>query len=204
MMKALPLGVYVPDTSVIHRLPALGKFAFLIVFILLTSLLVDSVGIAGVMVTFCISLYLLARIPWALALRQLWVSLPVLGILGAFQWWQLGWEPAVRIVLLLLSCLALANLLTLTTRMEQMMDALDKALQPAKRVGFPVNATVVAVSLTLRLIPLMLTTVTEVLDARKARGASWSLLAFGTPVMIRSLRRARYLGDALRARGVED
>lgn len=204
MITALPLGFYVPGTSIIHRTPALAKFLFLFVFILLTAIFVRSAAVAGGLVLLCVVLYTLGRIPWTLALQQLCCALPVLGLLGAFQWWQLGWQPALRIVLVIVASLAVANLLTLTTRMEDMMDALERALQPAARRGFPVNSTVLALSLTLRLLPLMLSTVTEVLDARKARGASFSILAFGTPVMIRSIRRARCLGDALRARGAGD
>ena len=59
-------------------------------------------------------------------------------------------------------------------------------------------------SMTIRLIPLMLGTVNEVLDARKARGAGFSLCAFGTPIIVRSIRRARAMAEALQARGVGD
>jgi biotin transport system permease protein len=47
----------------------------------------------------------------------------------------------------------------------------------------------------------------EVLDARKARGsraAGLSLTAFGVPVVVRTILRARGISDALRARGAAD
>jgi len=95
-------------------------------------------------------------------------------------------------------------LLTLTTTIEEMMDALERALRPTARLGVPVDTIVLTISLTIRLIPLMLNTINEVLDARKARGAAFSITAFGTPVIIRSIRRAHHIADALWARGAGD
>ena len=102
------------------------------------------------------------------------------------------------------AAVAAAILLTLTTQVSEMMDSFDRVLAPLARFGVPVENITLAMSLTIRLLPLMLSTVLEVLDARKARGATASLTAFGTPVVIRSIRRARAMGEALQARGVGD
>ncbi|MFR4188905.1 MAG: CbiQ family ECF transporter T component, partial [Corynebacterium variabile] len=64
-----------------------------------------------------------------------------------------------------------------------------------------------ALTLTLRLIPLQVQMVGEVLDARKARGsrsAGLSPVAFGVPVIVRTILRAQGVADALRARGAAD
>ena len=97
-----------------------------------------------------------------------------------------------------------AFLLTLTSTVDAIMESLEDSLRPLARFGLPVETISLAMSLTIRLIPLMFETVYEVLDARKARGAGFSPLAFGTPVIIRSIRRARAMGEALQARGVGD
>ena len=83
------------------------------------------------------------------------------------------------------------------------MDAFERALRPFER-WLPVDQIVLAISLTIRLIPLMFGTVFEVLDARKARGVNFSITAIGTPVLIRAIRRARAIADALIARGAAD
>lgn len=204
MIKAIPLGVYIPGDTWIHRLPPMVKFGFLIAFILGTAIFIKSAVAAAIATAFSLVLYVFAKIPAKIAFQQLWPPLPILAMLGAFQWWQLGFEPAARIVLVIFSALALANLLTLTTQIEEMMNGMEAALRPTERFGVPVETIVLAMSLTLRLLPLMLNTVNEVLDARKARGATFSIAAFGTPVMVRSIRRARGIGDALLARGVGD
>lgn len=113
-------------------------------------------------------------------------------------------EKALVVTLVIMSSIGMAAVLTLTTTVAEMLEALEKALSPTARFGVPVESISLAISLTIRLIPLQFATVGEVLDARKARGADFSITAFGAPVMIRSIRRARVIGDALLARGVGD
>jgi biotin transport system permease protein len=88
-----------------------------------------------------------------------------------------------------------------------MMAGFDRMLRPLGRLGVPVEAVSLALTLTIRLIPLQVQMVGEVLDARKARGsraAGLSLTAFGVPVVVRTILRARGISDALRARGAAD
>lgn len=185
MIRNIPLGVYVPGNTIIHRSPPLLKFLVLIVFILVTGIVIKTPIPAVYCVIISAVLFVIARIPLKIAFGQLWPPLPILLFLGAFQWWQLGFSRAAAIVLVIFSSLMLAILLTLTTTVDAMMEAMEKALAPTARFGVPVEIIVLAFSLTIRLIPLTLGTVYEVLDARKARGATFSLAAFGTPVIIR-------------------
>lgn len=204
MIRNVPMGVYVAADSPLHRLPALWKFPLLLVFIIGGTICATSPLFAGSLVIFMVLLYAIARIPLGTAWSQLWPVLPVLLFLGAFQWWQRGWSFATTTVLVIFSAVMAAMLLTLTTRLEALMEAVEKMLQPFARFGLPVESITLAISLTIRLIPLQLATVGEVLDARKARGAGLSIVAFGTPVLVRSIRRARNIGDALLARGAGD
>lgn len=203
-MRSIPLGVYVDSNSPVHRLPAIWKFPLLLAFIISGPLVARTPLVAVGLVILIIIIYLIARIPARTAWNQWWPVLPVLLVLGVFQWWQRGLGLAVTTVAVILSAVMAAMLLTLTTRLEALMDAVEKMLRPWERFGLPVETITLAISLTIRLIPLQLATVTEVLDARKARGAGFSVVAFGTPVLIRSIRRARNIGDALLARGAGD
>ncbi|GGG80275.1 energy-coupling factor transporter transmembrane component T family protein [Corynebacterium pelargi] len=199
----LPLGVYVAGSTPIHRMPAGAKFLALVLFIVASAIWVHSALAALGLIIAVIALYALARIPVAIAWSQIWMTLPVLALLCAFQWWQYGLDRALGITGALLASVMLAALLTLTTTLEAMMDAFERALRPFER-WLPVDQIVLAISLTIRLIPLMFGTVFEVLDARKARGVNFSITAIGTPVLIRAIRRARAIADALIARGAAD
>ncbi|MBD8028752.1 energy-coupling factor transporter transmembrane component T family protein [Corynebacterium gallinarum] len=203
-MRSIPLGVYVNTDSPVHRLPAIWKFPLLLIFIIAGPLVARTPLTAIGLIVIVLITYVIARIPARTAWNQWWPVLPVLLVLGVFQWWQRGLDLAVTTVAVILSAVMAAMLLTLTTRLEALMEAVEKMLQPWARFGLPVESITLAISLTIRLIPLQLATVTEVLDARKARGAGFSVVAFGTPVLIRSIRRARNIGDALLARGAGD
>lgn len=204
MPKNIPLGFYVDADTIIHRIPAAVKFLVLIGFILVTSLAVHTLPWAAASLFLPLMLFPVARIPFRVALGQLAPPLYLLVALAAFQWWQKDLPSAAIMFLSIYAAISAAVLLTLTTKVSEMMDSLDRALAPLGRLGVPVENITLAMSLTIRLLPLMLGTVIEVLDARKARGATTSLTAFGTPVIIRSIRRARAMGEALQARGVGD
>lgn len=203
-MRHIPLGVHLPGDTALHRLPAGVKFLALLTFILTSTFLVTDPLVATVWSAVVLAGYVVARVPVRVALGQILPVVPVLAVLGAFQWWQRGWEFALTTVLVLLASVAAAALLTLTTTIAELMAAIERGLSPFARFGLPVETISLAVSLTLRLIPLQLATVHEVLAARKARGAGFSIAAFGTPVLVRSIRRARLLAEALIARGAAD
>lgn len=203
-MRQVPLGVYVNRQSPIHRIPTLAKFGLLFVFVLTGALLSRTPGYALIFIALAGLGYLIARIPPAIAFHQLWPPLPLLIILGGYLWWQSGWQIAASTIGSIYSAIMAATLLTLTTTHTEMLEAVDRILAPLGKLGLPVDTISLAISMTLRLIPLQLATVHEVLDARKARGAGFSIVAFGVPVLVRSLRRATMLSDALIARGVGD
>ena len=204
MIRALPLGVYVDGDTPLHRAGPTQKFVALVVFILAVTLLPAQPWHALAALGVIVALYAVAKIPPKIAGEQALPVLPLLLFLGAFLWWQNGLLSAATTFFSLLATVAAANLLTLTTTVEALLDALDRNLAPLARFGVPVETISLTIALTIRLIPLMLATANEVLDARKARGAGFSLTAFGIPLVIRSVRRARLIGEALMARGAVD
>ena len=201
MIRELPLGVYIPGDTWLHRLGAALKFVLLVVFIIAVTALPTQPWHSFAALVFVLVLYVWARIPARVAWRQLVPLLPVLLFLGAFMVWQNGVQSALALLIGLLATIAAANLLTLTTPVEELLAALDRALAPFGHTGELISLTI---ALTIRLIPLTLATANEVLAARKARGVGFSFSAFGIPLVIRSVRRAKMMGEALMARGAVD
>ena len=201
MIRELPLGVYIPGDTWLHRLGAALKFVLLFVFIIAVTALPTQPWHSFAALVFVLVLYVWARIPARVAWRQLVTLLPVLLFLGVFMVWQNGVQSALTLLIGLLATIAAANLLTLTTPVEELLAALDRALAPFGHTGELISLTI---ALTIRLIPLTLATVNEVLAARKARGVGFSFTAFGIPLVIRSVRRAKMMGEALMARGAVD
>ncbi|MFF3226630.1 energy-coupling factor transporter transmembrane component T family protein [Nocardia suismassiliense] len=198
------IGLYRPGDSLLHRLPAGVKLLLLIASIVAATVLVRSpiqVGMVGVVVA---GLFALARIPFGVAVAQLRPMVWMLLIIAVFQ--VLITSPARAVVVcgVLLISVALAALVTLTTRVTDLLNTVTRALGPLRRLGVDPERVGLLLALAIRCVPLLAGIVHEVGEARRARGLQWSMTALVTPVLVRALRTADAMGDALAARGVDD
>ena len=125
-------------------------------------------------------------------------------VMAPFQWWSGGWEAVVVTLGGMVVAVAAAGLVTLTTRVSEMLDGVQRLAQPLRHVGVSPERVALTVSLTLRSIPVVGQLLQQTLDARRARGLDRSVRAVATPLVIRTVRHAERVGDALAARGVDD
>lgn len=202
-MSGTTIGLYHPGSSVLHRIPAGAKLLGMLVGALVVVLWHTwwQLLLAAAVVAM---LYALARIPVRVAWSQLRPLRYLIVIVAALQWWLAGWPTAVAVCGTILVTVALAALVTLTTRVSSMLDAVAAVLRPLRRVGVDPDRIGLVLALTIRCIPLLAGIVTSVTEARKARGLGFSVTALAAPVVVRSLRAADALGDALIARGADD
>ncbi|WP_193045568.1 energy-coupling factor transporter transmembrane component T family protein [Mycolicibacterium baixiangningiae] len=197
------LGVYRPGRSLLHRLPAGVKLVGLGALIALMSVLVDSpaelgVAAAGVAVVFASARMSVKEV--AAQLRPvLWVVVFIFG----FQLLFTDWRRALVVCGVLLLSVALAAAVTASTRTTDMLAAMTRAMRPLGRVGFPVEQVALALALTIRAIPLMVETVRQVDEARRARGLRFSPRIAVAPVVVAALRTADGFAEALAARGLD-
>ncbi|WP_206509386.1 energy-coupling factor transporter transmembrane protein EcfT [Rhodococcus sp. BGS-1C] len=198
------IGLYRPGTSPIHRLPAGAKLILLVTTILAVAILVRTPLQVLAVAAAVAALFAVARIPAKIAVAQLRPVLWMLLIIGTFQLIITSWQRAVVVCGVLLISVALAALVTVTTRVTAMLDTVTRALGPLRRFGVDPERVGLMLALAIRCIPMLATIVHEVSEARKARGLQWSMTALATPVLVRALRTADAMGDALVARGVDD
>lgn len=189
---------YWPGNSLLHRCPAGPKLLVLAVLLALT------VRWPGPMLVPLALLFAVGRIPWRVALAQVRPLWMLLLVTFAFQALTIGLERAFLVVCGLLVSVALAALVTLTTRVNDMLDALVRALRPLRRVGVDPERVGLLLALTIRCVPMLVGIVQSVREAQRARGAGRNPLALAVPVVIRTLRAADALGEALTARGLDD
>ena len=104
----------------------------------------------------------------------------------------------------LLISLSIATLVTLTTRVTDILDVCQRALRPLARFGVEPDRVGLVLAMTIRCIPLLVGILDQVSQARKARGVGFSVVALVVPTVVRALRSADAMGDALVARGVDD
>ncbi|MFC5928676.1 energy-coupling factor transporter transmembrane protein EcfT [Cryobacterium melibiosiphilum] len=196
------IGLYSPGTSLIHRAPTLLKLLLLSLGVGVVALFGDprQLGVALIVV---VALFIIAGVPLKASVRQIAPILWMLLLAVPVQALLAGWLVAGLMAGRLLIAVALAALFTLTTTVTAVLEAFDQLLRPfsrwidAERVGL-------LVALTIRCIPLVTEIVSEVLEARTARGTRGTLRALAVPVIVRSLYAADALGEALAARGVDD
>ncbi len=196
------LGLYQPGTSVLHRISAGWKLVLLLVGITAVLLMTApwQLAVAAVVVA---GFFALGRIPPRVAIAQLWPMRWFIVMVAVFQIIFAGWERAAMVCGSLLLTVAIAALVTLTTRVTAMLDVFGKLLRPFHR-WVDADRAGLLLALTIRCIPLMVGIVRDVSEARKARGAGFSLRALAAPAVVRALRSADAMGDALIARGVDD
>ncbi|HEX6954320.1 MAG TPA: energy-coupling factor transporter transmembrane protein EcfT [Agromyces sp.] len=196
------IGAYVPGSSPLHRLGAGWKLMLLAASVIVVAMLPEW-WMAAIALGVAIALFAVAGIPWRVAVRQLVPVLWILAIAAPLNALFSGWESALAMSLRVSAFVALAAVVTLTTRVSAMLDAMQRALRPfgdrvdADRIGL-------VLAMTVRAVPLMVEIVRAVLEARRARGAEGSMRAVAVPVVVRALQTADGMGEALIARGVDD
>lgn len=197
------IGLYVPGTSVLHRLRPGVKLGVLALALLgLGFFRTPQVVVAGLVLV--AALAVTAGVGVRTVAVQLRPVVPALLVVGALQVWLAGPRSALVVVGSIAVAVAAAGLVTLTTRTTDLLDALVSGLRPARRVGVDPERVALVLALAVRAVPVLAGLAHEVREARAARGAERSLRAFAVPFVVRSLRYADRLGEALAARGVDD
>ncbi|MEO5708868.1 MAG: energy-coupling factor transporter transmembrane protein EcfT [Nocardioidaceae bacterium] len=198
-----PLGLYVPGTSPMHRAPAGLKLAAMVAGGV-GSVFLDHLWQVPVALAVVVALYAIAGLSWRVVVGQvrplLWIGLAT----GVFHLLVNGWERAVVVVGVLAVLLLLAALVTLTTRTTDLVDAVVRACRPLKVLHVDPERVGLVIALGIRCVPVVIGLAEGVRDAQRARGLTASPRAFAVPLIVRSLRHADALGEALSARGLDD
>ncbi|MBB3049769.1 biotin transport system permease protein [Prauserella isguenensis] len=198
-----PLGLYEPGGSVLHRAPA-GPKLLTVVALAAAVVLLDSPWWLGGALAAVLAGYVVARVPrrrwWPLVRTLVIVSVVVFAV----QWWLLGATTAAVVCLRLVTALAAASLFTLTTRVDDVVSTVERVVRPLQRFGVRPEMVGLLVGLTVQAIATLSGIAGEVRAAAKARGADRSPTAFVVPFLVRTLRHADQLGEALAARGTGD
>lgn len=197
------LGLYRPGRSVVHRARP-GAKLLLLVAAGAGSVFLDHVWQVGLALASVLALYALAGLPLTVLLRQARPLVWLLLVVGGLHVLVRGWEPALVVTGVILALVLLAGLVTLTTRTLDLLDAGVRVLRPLRRVGVDPDRVALLLALAIRSVPVVVGLAREVRDAQWARGVPARPTTYAVPVVIRSLRHADALGEALVARGVDD
>ena len=112
----------------------------------------------------------------------------------------------IRLIYLILG----TSIMTLTTTPNQLTDGLEKALMPLSKIGIPVHAIAMMMSIALRFIPILIEETDKIMKAQMARGADFengnliqkvkNMIPLLVPLFVSAFRRADDLAMAMEAR----
>ena len=113
---------------------------------------------------------------------------------------------AIRLTYLILG----TSIMTLTTTPNQLTDGLEKSLMPLSKIGIPVHAIAMMMSIALRFIPILIEETDKIMKAQQARGADFesgsliqrvkNMIPILIPLFVGSFRIAQDLALAMEAR----
>ncbi len=131
-------------------------------------------------------------------LRPLWIFVVIVGL------WHLllgEMQTGINVILRLIAAVGLANLVTMTTRLDDLTDLVRWLLSPLERLGLRTAPLGHAISLVVRFTPVLLGKAASLMEAWRARSLrrpGWQIVM---PVTLIALDDAEQVAEALRARG---
>ncbi|TMV07798.1 energy-coupling factor transporter transmembrane protein EcfT [Ruegeria sediminis] len=163
---------------------------------------IDNLLVQGLVFAFVSLLYALPGKAFLFAgLRQMKLLWLFVFVVGLWHIWTAEYELGASIVLRMLSAVGLANLVTMTTRLSDMIDFVKKITIPLRWIGLNSQVLALAIALVIRLTPVLVERggqLTHAWKARSTRVPNWRIIS---PFTVLALDDADHVAEALRARG---
>lgn len=192
--------LYVPGSSILHRLPAWLKLLALMAAGAGLFLLHDPRWLALACLASCLLVWstgVAASAVWRQVRGLVWVLLALAGFTAWFQ----GWEAALAVVLRVGALVGLALAVTLATRTSDLIAVCERVLKPLERLGLiDAGKVALALALTLRFVPEIWRNFQEIREAQAARGLGANPVALIVPLIVLTLKRAQEVAEAIDAR----
>ncbi len=131
-------------------------------------------------------------------LRILW---PFLVLILLWHVVTADFENGAVIAMRMISAVALANLVTMTTKLSQMVDVVTWLTAPLRKVGLGTRSLELAIAMVIRFIPVLVEKGQMLAlswRARSARRLGWRTII---PFAVLAIDDAEHVAEALRARG---
>lgn len=190
-----------PVQTVWHGVPVIWKLLVVLVCTLLLFIH-DSVWMQVFALIVCGILYVIGGREFFMAgvqrLSFIWPFLVVILI------WHVLTHTAMQglmISLRLIAILGISNLMTMTTRLSDLLGLIHKGLTPFRRLGLNTRPVEIAVALVVRFTPTFISKGTALRDAWKMRSRKKPGWRIVFPLSLAAIDDAEQVADALKARG---
>lgn len=194
-------GLYVAGDTIVHR--AHPGLKLLLLLVISTAVFIVDTWLALGIATALVALgYALAGLNPRHAWRALRPVLVIFAILFLAQLYLADVRLATYVVLRFAVLILAATLVTMTTRVSELVDGLMAGLAYAPN-WVPREKIALAVAMTIRFIPRLRGQFSEIRDAQRARGLDRSIVALLVPLIVRTLKDADDIARAIEARSVD-
>lgn len=234
MAIRIAIGQYVAGSSFAHRIDARIKLILTVAYAIALFIAAGWIGI-GICGILAVAGYGIARIPLKLALRGLKPVLYILvftimlnafaftagtesasgdphvfALIGTFGFSPQGMENGLFFALRIVLLIAATSLLTYTSPLIDIVDAIRSLISPLARLKVPVEDVAIVCAMTLRFIPSTVEEADRITRAQQARGLrldegglvrrakAWVPII--TPLFVNLFRRAETLACAMDSR----
>ncbi len=194
-------GYLYPPTW-LHRIPA--RLKLLILFGVATVLLVQQdwrIFVAGLAIVVVVYAALGRQALARLALLR--TLTPLLALIYVLQWYTAGHAAAAASAARLLLMIMLADLVTMTTPMQAMLDAITPLFRPLERFGIRADKIALAVALVIRFVPLLFDLWRRRQEAWRARTVRRAPLQLVRLFLLDTLQMSGHVAEALEARRID-
>jgi biotin transport system permease protein len=195
--------MYRSGTSPLHRLPPGLKLIGFIGTSLVIAATATNLWAIVAASTFVVTGYALADLDVRVMIKQIleirWLILFTLVPQVLFLPVLDAVTNTARVALVVV----LAALFTITTRIPDLLDAVERGSAPLRRFGIRTEGAALSLALTMTSIPVLGGFAATIRDAQRARGIPAHRVSFAVPLLIMSLKHADDLADAVSARGIE-
>ena len=133
--------------------------------------------------------------------KRLWVLWPFVLVVAVWHLVTGEMQSGVVILMRMITSVALANLVTMTTRLTDMIEVLRRLMTPLRALGINTRAIEIAIAMVIRLVPTLILKGRHVVDAWRARSKSKGNWRVVLPLAIMAIDDADHMAAALKARG---
>lgn len=226
-MSRLPTGMFIPGSSLIHRLDARIKLVSLIVFLIAIVNTESLIGYLAVIAlsTFVIMLSGLTIKTAVGSAYRLYLFFILIFLMNAcffstenawFSFWIIhpslaGTIQGFNVICRVFLVIVLSTVLTCTTSPMEVTNALESLISPLRLVKIPTNQIAMIISVAIQFIPTLFEETDMIRKAQTARGATFdspklkekaaAVMPLAIPIFLGAFKRADELSLAMEARG---
>lgn len=190
-----------PVETAAHHWPAGLKLGALclttLTLFFVNQLTLQSVVLVAVMLMYMAPGYTFFKF----GMRQLTILWPFITLLSIWHLYSGEYRQGSIIVLRMVSMVALANWVTMTTRLSDMMDLVHRLTRPLSSLGVNTRTLELGMVLVIRMTPVLIgkgQSLCFAWRARSTRRSGWRMII---PFTVQALDDADHVAEALRARG---